>query len=266
MIAKITSKNNRAHNFIVLIFFIAHVTGTMTHIALVNDVFQSGFFNYSQSHSISPFISAYWLSLTIINPSIAILLLVKRKTGILLGFFNILINVTINSSVQILSLNNITFLSVYDALGNVFNSLQIAFLIFSLITLPLILFKNDSDSAFFSVYFNFFSSIPFLALFTGLIIHIFGIFRLFTSDATLWNIWVHTSMILLDSFLILTLYNRIKLGYYCSIILFFLFGLLQSGFALCNYLGLDSPFNLQMAITISVCCLAVTSLLKTEYI
>jgi hypothetical protein len=55
--------------------------------------------------------------------------------------------------------------------------------------------------------------------------------------------------------------NKFKLGYILGIAVFSSFGILQAGFAGAIFIGVKCPFNLAMAITISLCCLSIASLI-----
>jgi hypothetical protein len=57
------------------------------------------------------------------------------------------------------------------------------------------------------------------------------------------------------------LWKRTKLGYILGILVFSIFGLIQAGFAGAIFIGFNYPFNLTMAITISICCLSISALL-----
>jgi ABC-type Fe3+ transport system permease subunit len=54
------------------------------------------------------------------------------------------------------------------------------------------------------------------------------------------------------------------LGYIVGIAGFAIFGLLQGGFAVAIFLCVNFGFNLVMAVTISICCLAVSALLMNN--
>jgi hypothetical protein len=252
---------NRGLTFTVAVLIIGYLIGTMTHAAHFSEVVKLGFINSAKVYEVSPIINGYWLSLTIIDPVIAFLLIKKRNTGAILAFANILINVIVNSTVQISSLPVITFHSIYDSLGKIYNGLQIALLIFSACTLPLFYCGPDKHSPGKISYTRIFSFIPIVALSAGLIIHICGLIQLVHHFDSLWMLWVHVSMILIDSGLIYALWKRMWLGYIVGIAGFSIFGLLQAGFAIAIFFGVKCGFNLAMAVTISICCLAVSALL-----
>ncbi|NLG17452.1 MAG: hypothetical protein GX556_09010 [Fibrobacter sp.] len=260
------AKDSLGLTFIIAVLVIGYLIGTMTHIFLLFDVVRLGFINSAKAFGVSPVVNGYWISLTVIDPVIALLLLRNRKIGVLLGFINILINVIVNSSLQIASLSLITPHSVYDSLGNIYNGLQIALLLFSFFTLPLFFLKPDFLKRKRFDYFNFFKFIPVIALTIGLFIHLAGLLNLMRNFQSLWNLWVHVSMTVFNAGLIYALLKRMKSGYIIGIIGFSIFGLLQSGFACAIFLGFNCSFNLVMAITISICCLSISSLLTNREI
>lgn len=255
------SQKNRGITFIIVVLIIGYLIGTMTHIIHFSDVLRLGFINSAKTYGVSPIVNGYWLSLTIIDPVVAFLLFKKRKSGVLLAFFNILINVAVNSYLQIASLNTLSLHSIYNALGNIGQGLQIALLLFSLFTLPIFFIKTDTDSRNRFSYVHIFNLIPIIALATGLIIHLTGLIILIHRFESLWNLWVHFSMTIIDSALIYALWNKLRSGYIIGLIGFGIFGLMQAGFAGANYMGFNCAFNLAMAVTISVCCLSISALL-----
>lgn len=251
-----TMKKDSYHNaltFIYLVLFTGYLIGTMTHVLHLIDVIKLGFYNSAKAYGVSPLNNAYWLSLTIIDPVIAILLLKKNKIGAILAFLNVLINVIVNSSLVISKLAVISFSTVYGSLGNIYNGLQIALLLFSLLSLPVIMSKKGR-------YIDIFGVIPILLLVTGLGIHLFGLSKLIFHIDSLWVLWVHTSMIVIDGGLCYLLFKRVKLGYVLAVVLLSIFGLLQAGFAVAIFFGIQCSFNLAMAVTIALCCLGVASL------
>jgi hypothetical protein len=252
---------NAGITFIIAVLIAGHLIGTMTHILNFSEVIKLGFIQSAKAYGVSPIINGYWLSLTIIDPAIAFLLIKKRKTGVLLAFVNIFINVIVNSSVQISILPAVTLHSIYDSLGNIFNGLQIALLIFSAFTLPLFYGNPDERSPGRINYVWMFSFIPIIALSAGLIIHIAGLIQLVNHFESFWTLWVHVSMILFDGGLLYALWKRMRLGYLVGIVGFSLFGLLQGGFAVAIFMGVKCGFNLIMAVTISICCLAISALM-----
>lgn len=251
---------NNGITFIIAVLITGHLTGTMTHTILLFDVIRLGFINSAKTFGVSPIVNAYWLSLTVIDPVIAFLLIKKRKIGVPFSFVNIFVNVIINSSVVISSLPVVTIPAVYEALGNIFNGLQIAFLLFSCFTLPLFFTKSNLVTVKFN-YVHVFSSIPIIALSIGLIIHLVGLYNSILDFDSLWILWVHVSMTIFDTGLIYLLWKRMRSGYIIGIIGFSIFGLLQAGFAAAVFLGFDCNFNLSIAITISICCLSISALL-----
>lgn len=255
---------NKGITFIIAVLVAGHLIGTVTHIIHFSEVLKLGFIHSAKAYGVSPIMNGYWLSLTIIDPVIAFLLLKRKKTGVILAFINILINVIVNSSVQISSLPYVTFHAIYDSLGNIFNGLQIALLIFSAFTLPLFYGNPDERSPGRINYIWMFSFIPIIALSAGLIIHIVGLVQLVHHFESLWTLWVHVSMILFDGGLIYALWKRMRLGYIVGIAGFSIFGFLQAGFAVAIFLGVKCSFNLAMAVTISICCLAISALLMND--
>ncbi|MDG5814148.1 hypothetical protein QA601_03595 [Chitinispirillales bacterium ANBcel5] len=247
--------------FITAVLIIGYLIGTMTHVIHFLEVVRLGFENSAQANGVSLLVNGYWLSLTIINPFIAFLLFKKTKTGVLLAFINIVINVMVNSSIQIASLSVITLYTVYEALGNIYNGLQIALLVFSTFTLPLFFLKPNHTSSRSSNYLLFFNFIPVIALTIGLLIHLAGLLTLIRNFESLWFLWVHVLMAIVTTGLMYALWKRIRLGYILGIIAFSFLGLLQAGFAGAIFIGFDYSFTLAMAITISICCLSVSSLL-----
>jgi len=255
---------NSGFTFIIAVLVIGYLIGTMTHIINFITVLKLGFINSAKAFGVSPIVNGYWLSLTIIDPVIAFLLIKKRKIGVLLGFVNILINVTVNSSLQIASLSIITLHTVYVALGNIFNGLQIALLLFATFTLPLFFTKPNIISIRRFDYVHAFNFIPIIALTIGLFIHLIGLINLIRDFESLWILWVHISMTIFDVGIIYALCKRMKLGYIIGIYGFSIFGLLQAGFAVAIFIGIKCSFNLLMAITISICCLSISALLMNS--
>ncbi|NLD92859.1 MAG: hypothetical protein GX639_09345 [Fibrobacter sp.] len=252
-------------SFIIAVLIIGHLIGTMTHSILLFDIIKLGFIESAKVFGVSPIVNGYWMSLTIIDPAIAFLLIKNRKIGVLSGFINILINVIVNSSIVITTLSVITLQSVYEALGNIFNGLQIALLLFSSFTLPLFFIKPNLSTKQNKIdYSSFFNFIPIIALTTGLLIHLVGLFNSIFNFESLWILWVHVSMTLFDAGIIYVLWKRMKLGYIIGIVGFSIFGLLQAGFAVAIFIGFKCSFNLTMAITISICCLSISALLMNS--
>ena len=250
--------------FIIAVLIIGHLIGTMTHTILLFDIIKLGFMGSAKAFGVSPIVNGYWMSLTIIDPFIAFLLIKHRRIGVLFGFINIFINVIVNSSLVIASLSIITLHSVYEALGNIFNGLQIALLLFSSFTLPLFFTKPNPITTRKLNYVHAFHFIPIIALTIGLLIHLVGLFNLIRNFESLWILWVHISMTIFDAGITYALWKRMKLGYIIAIAGFSIFGLLQAGFAGAIYLGFKCSFNLSMAITISICCLSISALLMNS--
>jgi hypothetical protein len=247
----------RAKQFIILIIVAGYLIGTMTHIIHLTDVIRLGFFNSAKIFGVSPYINAYWLSLTVIDPTIAFLLIRKTKTGATLGFVNIFFNVAINSAIQIVKLPLISLETIYTTLGNIFNGLQIALLVFSIFTLPLILSKSNK-------YITIFSKVPILVLTVGLLIHLTGLARIIQHFESFWMLWVHFSMTILDGILIYLLVKKTRIGYIIGLVVFAIFALIQAGYAGAIFVGLNCPFNLAMALTISVCFVSIAGLIVSK--
>lgn len=246
--------NQKTKYFIVAILFTGYLIGTMTHIFHLSDVIKLGFFNSAKIYGVHPVVNAYWLSLTIIDPIIAFLLIKKTSIGAVLCFVNILINVAVNSGLQIYALPTISVKAIYDSLGNIYNSLQIALLTFSTFTLPVIISDNKK-------YRNLFLKIPLLVLTIGLTIHLIGLTKVIQHFESFWVLWVHLSMIAIDGALMCALLNRLKLGYICGLFLFSSFGIIQAGYAGAIFMGFNCSFNLEMAVTISMCCVSFAALI-----
>ena len=107
---------------------------------------------------------------------------------------------------------------MYEALGNIFNGLQIALLLFSSFTLPLFFIKTARTTIQHKFnYFNFFKFIPIIALTSGFLIHLVGLFNLIADFKSLWILWVHVSMTIFNTGLIYALWKRMKFGYIIGI-------------------------------------------------
>jgi len=251
----------KAQTFIVAILFTGYAVGTVTHVLHALDVLQLGLVDSARAYGVSPGVNAYWLSLTIIDPLIAFLLVTRRRAGVFLAFVNILVNVVVNSWVRISALPVVTLGSVYDSLGNIYNGLQIALLVFSACTVPLFLPATGTLSTAVRAYTRLFDAIPFVALAAGLAIHLVGLVNVILDYQSLWVTWVHVSMTAVDTALIYALARRLRIGYIVAVAGFGIFALLQGGFAVAILFGVECPFNLSMAVTIAVCCLAIASLL-----
>ena len=218
----------------------------------------------AKAFGVSPIVNGYWMSLTVIDPVIAFLLIKHRRIGVLFGFINIFINVIVNSSLVIASLSIINLHSVYEALGNIFNGLQIALLLFSSFTLPLFFTKPNSIKTLKINYVQAFHFIPIIALTIGLLIQLVELFNLIMNYESLWIFCVHVSLAVFDAGIIYALWKRLKIGYIIGIVGFSIFGLFQAGFAGAVFIGFKCSFNLSMAITISICCLSVSALLMNS--
>jgi hypothetical protein len=255
---------NIGFTFIIAVLIIGHLIGTMTHTMLLFDIIKLGFMGSAKAFGVSPIVNGYWMSLTIIDPVIAFLLIKHRRTGVLFGFINIFINVIVNSSLVIASLSIITLHSVYEALGNIFNGLQIALLLFASFTLPLFFTKPNLIITRKLNYVHAFHFIPIIALTIGLLMHLVGLYNLIRNFESLWILWVHVSMAIFDAGIIYALWKRMKIGYIIGIVGFSIFGLLQTAFAGAIFIGFKCSFNLSMAITISICCLSISALLMNS--
>lgn len=258
-----TSKMQKDLGFVIFVLIFGHIIGTITHLIHFSEVIKLGFFSSAQAYDVSPIINGYWLSLTLIDPIIVFLLIKKPRLGVFVGFVNLLINVVVNSTLVILSLQSITLLNAIDILGNIGTSLQIAIFVFILFYIPLFI-KSGAIQPY--IYDRLFSQIPLITFSAGLVIHSIGIYNILIEFTSAWETWVHFSMIVTNSLMIFAIYNKLRIGFLFGIALFGLFGLIQGWFALVHYLGFDSPWNLQLAITIAICCLAIVSLLRNESI
>ena len=123
--------------FIILVLIFGHLIGTMTHTILLFDIIKLGFMGSAEAFGVSPIINGYWMSLTLIDPIIALLLIKYRKVGVLTAFINIFINVIVNSSIQIASLSYVTVYSVCETLGNIFNGFNCTFDLLMAITISI---------------------------------------------------------------------------------------------------------------------------------
>ena len=247
--------------FIIFVLIVGHCIGTITHFLHLFDVLRAGFLHSAQIYGVSAVINGYWLSLTVINPLIVLLLIRKTHLGVIAALINITVNVLINSSLELHTIQNFSIQEVISSLGKINTSLQIALFIFTLFSIPLFLRGNGVLLNFYN---RVFSTMPLLALFTGLIIHVNGIYHIIFNFSSLWEAWVHLSMTVINSTLIWAVFKRLRVGYLLGIILFGLFGLVQGWLALVHYLGFDSPWNLEVAITLSICCLVIVSFLRNE--
>ncbi len=73
---------NNGITFIIAVLIIGYLIGTMTHIILLFDIIKLGFINSAKAFGVPAIVNGYWMSLTIIDPLIAFLLIKKRKCGI----------------------------------------------------------------------------------------------------------------------------------------------------------------------------------------
>jgi hypothetical protein len=254
-----TEKNAKA--FIVIILCIGYGIGTITHIIHLTNVIRLGFTESSTQFGVSPIVNGYWLVLTVIDPIILTLLIVKARLGAILGTINILVNVAVNSSNHLYKFGCSNIRCIYDAMGDLYISVQIAFLLFSAISLPIILNNSEISNKSGLRAKDVFSAIPIAILLIGLSIHAIGIIALFSHPFSLWNVWVHISMVIVDSLLIIGLLNRLKLGYFIGLTGFILFGLLQAGFGIATFIGYRVGFNFAQALTIAFCSLAIAALI-----
>lgn len=254
---------NQGDNFICLVLIIGFSIGTFTHIIDLIDIIKYGFFKYAELYHISPLLNAYWISLTIVDPLIVLLLLKNIKIGAIAGFINIFINVVVNSSYQLINIDYLTLSIIVDKLGTIYNSLQIALLLFSALTLPILLAPQELDRRA-QFYPQAFGQIPLVVLSMGLLIHIVGLAHLINNFSTIWIAWVHISMTVIDSVLIILIFNRLRLAYILALLGFGIFGALQAGMAIGNFFGLKVGFNLEGGIALTLCCLAIASLLTNK--
>ncbi|MFP4164334.1 MAG: hypothetical protein ACLFQB_10520 [Chitinispirillaceae bacterium] len=238
--------------FITLVLVSAFLIGTATHTA---DVIKQGFLGYSKIGDVSGFYNCFWTSLLFVDPLIVVLLLFKRWAGAVAAFIVIAADVAVNYSY--LSTHVVT-LPVWEVPSF---SLQAAVLLFSFLTLPKVLVWKKESGWFGKKVQRWYSKTPHIVLWAGLMIHIYGIASLKLETATLWNIWVHFSMIVVDSLLLAALIMKLRIGFWAALVGFSLFGLIQAGFAAGSFFGLSVPFNFTMGMTLSLCCLVVSSLL-----
>lgn len=245
-----------ADKFITAVLVLSFLIGTATHTA---DVIQLGFPGYSGIGDISRFCNYFWTSLLFINPIIAFLLIVKRSAGAVAAFIVISADVIINYSFY--SSRMITH-QVWEVPSF---SLQFACFLFSFLTLPKLLCPKSGYYWIRTMIHSGFSKIPLIVLCIGLIIHIQGIATLDLENSSLWSLWVHFSMIVVDSLLLLALIMKLKIGFYGAIVGFGIFGLTQGVFAAGNFLGFDMPFNSIMGATLSISLLVIASLLDSRH-
>jgi hypothetical protein len=258
-----STTRNQGMNFICLVLITGFAVGTFTHVIDLIEVVKCGFFKYAELYHISLLLNAYWISLTIIDPLIVFLLLKNIKIGAIAGFINIFINVIVNSSYQLINVDHLTLSIVAEKLGNIYNSLQIALLLFSTLTLPILLAPQDLDRRA-QFYTKTFGQIPLVVLSMGLLIHLVGIVHLIINFSTIWIAWVHISMTIIDSILIILLFKRLRLAYMLALLGFSTFGALQAVMAIGNFSGLKIGFNLEGGIALALCCLAIASLLTNK--
>jgi hypothetical protein len=254
---------NQGESFICLVLIIGFSIGTFTHFINLIDIMKYGFFKYAELYHISLLLNAYWISLSIVDPLIVFLLVKNNKIGGIAGFINIFINVIVNSSYQLINVDYLTLSIIAEKLGNVYNSLQIALLLFSALTLPILLAPQELNKGA-QFYLQIFGQIPLVLLSMGLLIHLVGIVHLVINFSTIWIAWVHISMTIIDSILIVLIFNRLRLAYILALLGFSTFGGLQAGQAIGNFFGLKIGFNLEGGITLALCCLAISSLLTNK--
>ncbi|KMQ51353.1 hypothetical protein CHISP_1836 [Chitinispirillum alkaliphilum] len=247
--------------FIIVILIFGHFVGTITHIIHLIDAINIGFFDIAEAYGVSPVINGYWLSLTAINPLIVFLLIKIPRFGVSAAFINLTVNVSVNSFVLISSIENMSLMGIVNAFGNIYTSLQFALFLFALLCCPLLFRKDNWPAPFYD---SLFSKLPLIAFFAGLIIHLIGIYHVIFNFTSLWEAWVHFSMTAINSLMILAVLKKYRIGYLLGIALFGIFGLVQGWIALVHFLGFDTPWSFQLAITISICCLAIVSFLRNE--
>ncbi len=107
----------------------------------------------------------------------------------------------------------------------------------------------------------FYFMFPMLLLLLGVIIHLSGLFHLFRGNITLWNLWVHFSMLFIDISAILGLVLRKKWGHYEALAIFVLFAIVQLALAVLHIIS-DGPFGIQNTGTFFLCILAVYCIYK----
>lgn len=247
--------NNLSEKFITAVLALSFLIGTATHTA---DLIQLGFLGYTKMGDISQFYNCFWTSLLFIDPVVAVLLIVKRSAGAVAALIVISADVIINYS--FFSSRMIT-LPIWEVPSF---SLQFACFLFSLLTLPKLLCPGNGFGSIKKLINSGFTKIPLIVLCIGLIIHIYGIATLNLGNSSLWSLWVHFSMIIVDSLLLLALIMKLEIGFWGALVGFSLFGLTQGVFAAGNFLGFDMPFNVTMGITLSICLLVIASLLESR--
>ncbi|PKM76564.1 MAG: hypothetical protein CVU90_11435 [Firmicutes bacterium HGW-Firmicutes-15] len=121
--------------------------------------------------------------------------------------------------------------------------------------LPLCFMRNQTAG-------NVIYYFPLCILLIGIIIHIVGLFNLINKEIySLWNVWVDVSMLFIDISAFYGLLTNKKWGYYESIAIFIIFGLVQL------FLGVFSiatrgniPFEIQNLGALIVCVIAAICL------
>lgn len=103
---------------------------------------------------------------------------------------------------------------------------------------------------------------PLCFLLVGIIIHIMGLFDIIHKDNySVWNVWVHFSMLLINTIAFYGLLSRKKWGYYGALAIFILFGATQLVLGLFHIVSKGKiPFDIQNYGTILVCIVAVVCL------
>ena len=248
MIMNKDSFDPRALKFITMVLAVSFLIGTITHSM---DIFQLGFFGYTKLNGVSQWNNVFWTALVVIDPLVIFFLIIHRRVGALLGFLVLAADVAVNYRYFSTHLASVRDIPAFSA--------QSACLLFSTVTLPLF-FKKPGRSA--NPFARSFSAIPYFALFLGLFIRLKGLFPAPTSMLTLWKIWVHCSMIMFDTILLIAFFMKLKAGFWAGILAFGAFALLQMAFLSGNYFGLKVPFTIEMGMTVSLCCLSIAALLN----
>jgi hypothetical protein len=241
--------NPSALSFIIIVLASSFCIGTSTHIV---NIFQLGFLGYTKLPGVSQWNNMFWTALTIADPLVVFLLFSRRRAGALAGFLVLAADIAVNYR----------YFTMHDSVpvwSNPAFSAQSACFLFSAVTLPFFLLEKGVVS---NRYAKCLSAIPYLSLFTGLLIHGKGLHSLLTSTVTLWPLWVHCSMIVVDSALLVGFFMKLKAGFWAGILAFGAFAFLQLSFSLGNYFGLNVPFTFEMGMTVSLCCLSITALLN----
>ncbi len=108
---------------------------------------------------------------------------------------------------------------------------------------------------------------PLCILLVGIIIHIVGLFNLINKETySLWNIWVDVSMLFIDISAFYGLLTNKKWGYYESIAIFMIFGLVQLILGVFSIATRGNiPFEIQNLGALIVCLIAAICLCLNNY-